>query len=773
MEATEKLVAEGFQVLVYTSDDAVVAKRLKAAGAASVMPAGSPIGSGQGVLNPNAIRICLEYLKDGDPDYPVIVDAGVGTASDVAIAMELGVDGVLLNTGIAHAQDPLADGPGDAAGLRSAGGWLTSRAAFPRSSTPRRAVRWKGRFAEARRPSCAAVHPRRPGVQPPLRCISAGKKWHNSPREAFPLGCQPHRMGRSHSPPPRKGPWVVRRTPYDCLPKRLRTEAWAAEDAGGHLPGTEVPRIAAAHAHRPLTRATTALVTRMKSREFPRMWAPRLCSLLVVTLGVGRGLADDKTADPSAAQKISFYRQVRPIFQAACLGCHQPAKPGGGYVMLSRAALLKGGETGEAAIVPGKPDDSNLLSMITPADGKSDMPKGRPPLAAAEILLIRRWIAEGAADDTPSRAQVHIDARHPPLYARPPVIASLDFAPDGRLLAIAGFHEVLLWKPDGSQRLGRLVGMSDRIESVRFSPDGSRLAAVGGNPCRMGEVQVWNVAAGKLALSLPLTYDTLYGGSWSPDGKLIAFGGADNAVRAIDAATAKPVLFMAAHEDWVRGTAFSRDGKSLFSVSRDMTVKMTELATQRFLGNVTTHTPGILRGGMLAIARHPRRDEILVGGADGVPKLFRMDVKAAPASGGNPNQIREYPPLPGRVFDLGFSPDGARVFAVGTLDGKAQVSCCETDSGKPLWQLDVPETALYALACAPDGNTLAAAGGDGQVRLIDAASGKLRKRFLPVEITPLANAAGEWYAGPELRFRSRLLRRRRYSPSCGWTSSRA
>jgi thiazole synthase len=106
--ATEKLVAEGFAVLVYTSDDPVTARRLKQAGAASVMPAGSPIGSGQGVLNPNAIRICLEYLKDGEPDYPVIVDAGVGTASDVTAAMELGVDGVLLNTGIAHAKDPLA-----------------------------------------------------------------------------------------------------------------------------------------------------------------------------------------------------------------------------------------------------------------------------------------------------------------------------------------------------------------------------------------------------------------------------------------------------------------------------------------------------------------------------------------------------------------------------------------------------------------------------------------------------------------------------------------
>jgi thiazole synthase len=108
LEATKLLVADGFQVLVYTSDDPVTARRLKDAGAASVMPAGSPIGSGQGVLNPNAIRICLEYLKEGDPNYPVIVDAGVGTASDVTIAMELGVDGVLLNTGIAHARDPLA-----------------------------------------------------------------------------------------------------------------------------------------------------------------------------------------------------------------------------------------------------------------------------------------------------------------------------------------------------------------------------------------------------------------------------------------------------------------------------------------------------------------------------------------------------------------------------------------------------------------------------------------------------------------------------------------
>ncbi len=107
LKATEQLVKEGFQVLAYTSDDPIMARLLKSAGAASVMPAGSPIGSGQGVLNPNNIRIILEYLKDGDPDYPVIVDAGVGSASDVSAAMELGCDGVLLNTAIAGAKNPL------------------------------------------------------------------------------------------------------------------------------------------------------------------------------------------------------------------------------------------------------------------------------------------------------------------------------------------------------------------------------------------------------------------------------------------------------------------------------------------------------------------------------------------------------------------------------------------------------------------------------------------------------------------------------------------
>jgi thiazole synthase len=103
IEATRRLVKDGFTVFPYTSDDLVTALRLQEAGAACIMPLGAPIGSGLGILNPTNMRILIERVE-----VPVIVDAGVGTASDAAVAMELGADGVLMNTGVAGARDPVA-----------------------------------------------------------------------------------------------------------------------------------------------------------------------------------------------------------------------------------------------------------------------------------------------------------------------------------------------------------------------------------------------------------------------------------------------------------------------------------------------------------------------------------------------------------------------------------------------------------------------------------------------------------------------------------------
>src|SRR5580693_7884074 len=128
IEATRILVREGFVVLPYTNDDPIACRKLEDAGAAAVMPAGAPIGSGLGIQNPNNLRIIREFAR-----VPLIVDAGVGTASDAALAMELGADGVLMNTAIAGAQDPVA--MADAMKLAVRAGRLAYRAGrIPRKS---------------------------------------------------------------------------------------------------------------------------------------------------------------------------------------------------------------------------------------------------------------------------------------------------------------------------------------------------------------------------------------------------------------------------------------------------------------------------------------------------------------------------------------------------------------------------------------------------------------------------------------------------------------
>ena len=219
-----------------------------------------------------------------------------------------------------------------------------------------------------------------------------------------------------------------------------------------------------------------------------------LASLVWLGSGGGRVAAATDGRSEEAGSAVSYYSQIRPIFQAQCHGCHQPAKSRGGYVMTDFAALLKGGDSKNKAIIPGNPDHSHLVELITPVDGEAEMPQKGDPLSDAEIEWIRSWIAQGAQDDTPANVRQRHDRDNPPEYRLPPVVTSLDYSPDGQVLAVSGFHEVLLHHADGSGLLGRLIGLSERIESIRFSPDGKRLAVTGGLPARMGDVQVWDVA---------------------------------------------------------------------------------------------------------------------------------------------------------------------------------------------------------------------------------------------------------------------------------------
>src|SRR6267142_4599482 len=163
-------------------------------------------------------------------------------------------------------------------------------------------------------------------------------------------------------------------------------------------------------------------------------FAPLYLFLGVALAGVHELKAESKPA------KVSYYREVRPILQANCQGCHQPAKSKGGYVMTEFKRLLSGGDSEGEAIVPEHPEKSAILKMITPQDGEVKMPKGKTPLMENDVAVIRAWIEQGAEDDTPPDAKKHYDDKHPPVYSRATVITSLDYSPDGKLLAGAGFH---------------------------------------------------------------------------------------------------------------------------------------------------------------------------------------------------------------------------------------------------------------------------------------------------------------------------------------------
>ncbi len=481
------------------------------------------------------------------------------------------------------------------------------------------------------------------------------------------------------------------------------------------------------------------------------------------------GAAPPGQAVTDPKEPVSYWKQIRPIFQAHCQGCHQPAKAKGGYVMTEFGRLLAGGDSGDKAIVAGNPEASALLAAVTPKDGEVEMPKDKAPLKPEEVTLIRSWIGQGARDDTPKNAIQRIDADHPPTYLRPPVITSLDYSPDGTLLAVSGFHEVLLHRADGSGLVARLVGLAERIESVRFSPDGTRLAVAGGLPARMGEVQIWNIEKRALVVSMPVGYDTVYGVSWSPDGRLVAVGCPDNTVRAFDAATGEQVLYQGSHNDWVLGTVFSQDGSHLISVGRDMSTKLIEVETQRFVDNISSITPGALRGGLHAVARRPGRDEVLIGGADGVPQVYQVFRKTKRRIGDNANLLRKFPAMEGRIFAVDYSRDGRLIAAASSFNGrgavnlytgefdatipdlllkayaekiataytveeKAEIARFTTAEVKLVAATKVPG-GVYALAFHPDGRCVAAAGEDGRVRFVDTTDGRISGDFVPVPLS--------------------------------------
>lgn len=433
------------------------------------------------------------------------------------------------------------------------------------------------------------------------------------------------------------------------------------------------------------------------------------------------GLALSLAVDRAEEKPVSYYNDIVPLLKRSCTGCHHPGKLKGELDLTTHDAFKKGGKHGPA-FKEGDPKGSSVIEEISGAE--PSMPKEGDPLTTAEVALFERWIAQGAADDTPAEKKDPFKITALPIYTAPAIISALAYSPDGELLAISGYHETLLCKSDGSEVVARLLGDSPRIDSLTFSKDGKMLAVSGGAPSVFGEVQIWDVSKRSLIRASRLAPDSIYGISFSPDGDRIACGGADKSVRLIQVSDGKELFKFDNHSDWVFGTTFTVDGKRVLSGSRDRAMKLINAANAQFIDDVNK-----LLENILCISRHPKEDIIAYGGDMGGVRAYRMqENQGRTAANNDVNLVREFERQPGPIHAICYSPDGANLAVAGAFD---EIRIYKTSDGSRAGTAKGFNGATFALSPHPTQPLLAAGGFDGKIRIFSLPGGAETKSFVP------------------------------------------
>lgn len=311
---------------------------------------------------------------------------------------------------------------------------------------------------------------------------------------------------------------------------------------------------------------------------------------------VGWGVSGGEQPPPQGDAPVSFREKIAPVFVRKCLQCHGPDKAKGGYRLHQFSFALKSGDSERPALVPGRPDQSELFQRLIATNDDDRMPQKDDPLPQSEIALIERWIREGARFDgaDPNGPIESLIPRQsypePPLvYQRPVPILALAFRLDGLELAASGYHEVTIWNASNGTLLRRIPDVPQRIQALAYSPDGRWLAAAGGAPGKAGELLLINAMDGSVGRVLSTAGDMFLAVSFSPDGSRIAVGGTDNSIRIYDALSGEEELVIQQHADWVMALAYDTDGLHLASASRDRTARIYNTKTGELETTYTDH----------------------------------------------------------------------------------------------------------------------------------------------------------------------------------------
>ena len=297
---------------------------------------------------------------------------------------------------------------------------------------------------------------------------------------------------------------------------------------------------------------------------------------LMLALPVSRVAAADAAPPP-----VSFRKDLAPLLQRRCAGCHGEENAKGGYRLDSFAKLRAPGDSGDAPVIAGKPRESVIFKVLIATDPDERMPQKADPLPAAEIAMIERWLGEGAVFDGGDAArpiaelarETHLRPA-PPHYARPLPVTALAFNHDGQTLASSGYHEVLLWHAADGTLARRIGGLPERIQSLAWNPKADVLAVAGGTPGQWGTVALADPAGRGAVQFLCDLPEVALGLAFSPDGKWLAAACGDKTIRVFEMPAGRLSRVLRNHSDWVQSVAFSPDGKSFVSASRDRSARV-------------------------------------------------------------------------------------------------------------------------------------------------------------------------------------------------------
>ena len=313
----------------------------------------------------------------------------------------------------------------------------------------------------------------------------------------------------------------------------------------------------------------------------------------------------------ASEELVSFRKEIAPILLNKCQSCHGPKKAKGKYRTDTFANLVKAGASDVPGITANNLDKSELFYRLTTEDKDERMPADADPLPREEIELFRKWIKQGAQYDAKHETTPLTDIVPPPIHPKSPdkypaslPVTALCFSPDGELLFSSGYHEVLVWDVKEQKLMARIGNVAERTYSLDISPDGTSLAIASGNPGRLGEVRIFQLAD-KLLKAVPARAgDVCMDARYNPHGNELAVADADGNIRVLDTGSWDTKFKISNHSDWVYSVRWSPDGNHLISGSRDKTAKVFSGMDGKRVVTYSGHQGAVQSGSILPDGKH-------------------------------------------------------------------------------------------------------------------------------------------------------------------------